>query len=138
MPALKTYDLFISHVWKRSENSEYVRLVDLLKGAPNFSWRNYSVPEHDPLETKTDAELKAALDAQIKPVNSVLIVSGMYVNYRKWIQIEIEIAKKYNKPMIGVIPWGQERTPTEVQAVVKEMVNWNTGSIVEAIRKYSL
>lgn len=39
MPELKTYDLFISHAWKSIENSEYYRLVELLKAAPLFKWR---------------------------------------------------------------------------------------------------
>ena len=47
MPELKTYDLFISHAWKYNE--DYYRLVDMLNNAPNFKWRNYSVPEHDPV-----------------------------------------------------------------------------------------
>ena len=33
MPALKTYDLFLSHVWRRSQNGEYYRLVHLLENA---------------------------------------------------------------------------------------------------------
>ena len=37
MPALKTYDLFLSHVWRRVHNSEYYRLENLLKQATNFS-----------------------------------------------------------------------------------------------------
>lgn len=138
MPALKTYDLFLSHMWRKTDNSEYYRLESLLKEANNFAWRNYSVPEHDPLGTKTDKELKEALDRQIRPVNCFLIVSGMYVNHRKWIQEELEIAKSYGKPIVGVIPWGQERTPVEVQNAAKEMVGWNTDSIVAAVRKWSL
>jgi hypothetical protein len=138
MPDLKTYDLFLSHMWRKSENSEYYRLESMLKEASNFSWRNYSVPEHDPLGTKTDKELREALDRQIRPVNCFVIVSGMYVNHRKWIQEEIDIAKSYGKPIIGVVPWGQERVPIEVQNVAKEMVAWQTSSIVAAIRKWSL
>ena len=46
MPDLKTYDLFISHAWRYHE--DYDRLVTLLNNAPNFKWRNYSVPRHDP------------------------------------------------------------------------------------------
>ena len=107
-------------MWRKTENSEYYRLENLLKKANNFTWRNYSVPEHDPLGTKTDKELREALDRQIKPINCFIIVAGMYVNYRKWIQKEIDIAKAYNKPIIGVIPWGQERTPVEVQNAAKE------------------
>lgn len=138
MPELKTYDLFISHVWRRDENSEYYRLVNLLKNAPYFSWRNFSVPEHDPLGTKTDKELREALDRQIRPVNCFIVVAGMYVKYRKWIQEEMSIAQSYKKPIVGVIPWGQQRTPVEVQSVAKEMVGWNTSSIVTAIRKWSI
>lgn len=138
MPALKTYDLFLSHMWRKTDNSEYYRLENLLKGANNFAWRNYSVPEHDPLGTKTDKELREALDRQIRPVNCFVIASGMYVNHRKWIQEELEIAKSYGKPILGVIPWGQERTPVEVQNAAKEMVGWNTDSIVAAVRKWSL
>ena len=58
----------------------------------------------------------------------------MYVAYRYWIQKEIDIAASYGKRIIGVIPWGQERTPQEVQDVAAMMVAWNTDSIVSAIR----
>ena len=138
MPALKTYDLFLSHVWRKVHNSEYYRLEKLLYGANNFYWRNYSVPEHDPLGTKTDRELRRALDRQIRPINCFLIVSGMYVNHRKWIQAEIDIAKSYDKPIIGVIPFGQVRVPIEMQKISKEMVGWQASSIVAAIRRWSI
>ena len=136
MPYLKTYDMFISHAWRY--NDEYYRLVNLLRSAIYFRWRNYSVPEHDPLDAYSTPRLKAALDRQIRPVNAVLIVSGMYVNYREWIQYEIEVAQKYNKPIIGIRPWGAERIPIEVQLSAKIMVGWNTGSIVDAVRKYAI
>lgn len=140
MPLLKTYDLFISHAWKYNE--EYYRLVELLKGANNFKWRNYSVPEHDPVldpDDENDAKiLLSKLEQQIKPVNCVLVISGMYVNYRKWIQSEIEIAIKYKKPIIGIKPRGQQRIPLDVQAVATTMVGWSTDSIVKAIREHSI
>jgi hypothetical protein len=138
MPALKTYDLFLSHMWRNTDNSEYCRLENLLRKASYFLWRNYSVPEHDPLGTKTDGELREALKRQIRPVNCFLVISGMYVNHRKWIQEELDIALSYDKPIVGIIPWGQERTPVEVQRVAKEMVGWNTDSIVAAVRKWSI
>ena len=138
MPALKTYDLFLSHVWRKVDNSEYYRLESLLKEAANFRWRNYSVPEHDPLGTKTDGELRQALRRQIGPINCFLVVSGMYVYHRKWIQEEIDIALSLNKPIVGIVPWGQNRVPIEVQKIAKEMVSWQTISIVNAIRRWSL
>ncbi len=136
MPPLKTYDLFISHAW--SYNEDYYRLVNLLNGASNFKWRNYSVPEHDSFGKLTEKQLLAELDGQIKPVNAVLIVAGMYVNHSNWILKEIEIAQSYGKPIIGLKPRGAQVIPKVVQDAAKEMVGWTTESIVEAIRKHAL
>lgn len=136
MPSLKTYDLFISHAWRADD--DYDRLVNLLQAAPLFKWRNYSVPQHDPLDANNAQRLGEALDRQIRPVNAVLIISGMYVNYRDWIQYEIEVAEHYKKPIVGIRPWGAERIPVAVQQVADEMVGWNTASIVRAIREHAL
>lgn len=140
MPELKTYDLFISHAWRYNE--DYYRLVKMLNEASNFKWRNYSVPEHDPVLDPDDPEdretLIEALKRQVRPVNCVLILCGMYVAYSFWIQKEIDIAQEYEKPIIGVKPWGQEKVPQAVTDVAKEIVGWNTDSIVKAIRKHSI
>jgi len=134
MPSLKTFDLFISHAW--DYNAEYYRLVEILNAAPNFKWRNYSVPRHDPLAG--GAQLSEQLRNQVRPVNAVLILAGMYVNHREWIQHEIDLAKSYTKPLIGVFPRGQERAPLQVTTSVNAMVRWNTASIVTAIRQHAL
>lgn len=47
MPKLKTYNIFISHSWKYSD--DYEGLVALLNNAPYFSWRNYFVPATKPV-----------------------------------------------------------------------------------------
>jgi len=82
--------------------------------------------------------MKKELDEQIRPVNCVIVISGMYVAYRYWIQTEIDIATSYGKPIIGIKPWGQERIPQAVQDVAVEMVGWNTDSIVSAVRRHAL
>ena len=84
MPPLKTYDLFISHAW--TYNDEYYRLIGLLDDASNFKYRNYSVPEHDPLGTRTGQQLWQALERQIRPVNCLLVLAGMYANHRDWMK----------------------------------------------------
>lgn len=130
------YNIFISHAWKY--NSEYYNLEEMLNNAPYFTWKNYSVPQHDALDTKTDRELEEALKRQISPCSCVLIIAGMYYNYRTWIQKEIDIAKTYKKPIIVVRPGGQERMPSELLSDDFYRVNWSTNSIVEAVRNYSL
>ena len=136
MPALKTYGLFVSHAW--TYNDEYYRLIKLLGEAQFFYYRNYSVPEHDPLGTRTRQQLGDALTRQIRPVNCVLVLAGMYANHRDWMKAEIEIAQSFSKPIIGIKPRGQQRTPVEVQNAAKKMVGWTTASIVQAIRDYSI
>ena len=142
MPHLKTYDLFISHAWKYGDS--YKRVVDMLNSASNFKWRNYSVPKHDPkIDPDTEVGfhlLKRELEKQIRPVNCVLIISGMYVSFSKWIQTEIDIANSYlkQKPIVGIIPRGNVKTPIEVHNSANTIVGWNTDSIVQAIRDYSL
>lgn len=136
MPSLKTYDVFISHAWKY--DADYYRLIQFLDDANLFKYRNYSVPRHDPLDANNASRLKAALDRQIRPVNVVLIISGMYVNYRDWIQYEIEVAQAYGKPIVGIRPWGSQRVPAAVQSAATEMVGWKTSSIVGAIRTNSI
>ena len=140
MPQLKTYSVFISHAWAYS--ADYYRLVDLIKAAPYFKWRNCSVPRHDPvIDPNSEVgkrTLTRELDQQIRPANCVLVISGMYAAHRYWIQKEIEIAQRYGKPIVGVLPRGQERTPRVVQDAAAAMVGWTANSIISAIRCHSL
>lgn len=69
----------------------------------------------------------------------MLILAGVYSSYSKWINKEIDIAKNvYNKPIIAVQPWGAERTSKNVKDNADKIVNWNSSSIVDAIREYSI
>lgn len=62
----------------------------------------------------------------------------MYYNYREWMQFEIDYAKEKNKPIIAVKPHGNKTIPKEIQDCADIVVGWNTNSIVNAIRKYSI
>ncbi|MCC5634168.1 TIR domain-containing protein [Nostoc sphaeroides CHAB 2801] len=136
MSELRVYRVFISHAW--IYNDDYYRVVKMLDDAKYFYWRNYSVPEHDPLIIKTTGQLEKGLYNQIQPTHVVIIISGMYVSYRQWIQKEIEIAQEMGKPIIGIRPWGSERTPLSVQLIANEIVGWNTSSIVDAIKTWAI
>ena len=134
MPDLKTRNLFISHAWNYSD--DYNTVVKWLNDAQNFSWKNYSVPSHDSCSEKTNSGLKNCLTRQISPASGVIIISGMYAAHSDWIQYEINEAVRLGKTIIGVRPWGQERVPTIVSDNAKVMVNWNSTSIIKAVREY--
>ncbi len=136
MPTLRIYNLFVSHAWRYSD--DYNRLVNLLDNASNFNWKNYSVSIDDPLSGGNRKKLADEITKQIRLASVVLIISGMYVSYREWIQFEIDLADKSNKPIVGIQPWGSTKTPAAVTRSAWEIVGWNTDSIVSAVRRNAL
>lgn len=133
MPYLHTYRLFISHAWRYSDG--YARINEFMRAAPNFTYTNYSVPEDKAFVGLNSYQLGEQLKNQIRPVQCVIILGGMYVAHSGWIQYEIDFAKEKGKPILGVIPWGAQRMPTAVTQAATEVVSWNTNSIVSAIRR---
>ena len=127
------YRLFISHSWEHSD--PYDRVVELLREYPNFSFRNYSVPEVDEIDASTEDELEAALrEDQIKPATVVVILGGMYVAHSKWIKKEIILAEIESTPILGVKPYGNKQMPNFVEDHADEIVGWQAESVVEGIR----
>lgn len=130
-----TYNLFISHSWTYSD--AYDKLVYLLDAKQYFAYRNYSVPQNNPVHNASNTyQLKEAIRRQMQPASCVLIMAGVYSTYSKWINIEIDLAKSMNKKIIAIEPWGSERTSTVVKKAADEIAKWNTDSIVKAIRGY--
>ena len=133
----KIYNLFISHSWAYSDN--YDRLINLLERRSYFRFRNYSVPRNDPIHTNgTDARLRKAIYRKIQPCSVIIILAGVYSTYSKWINIEIDIARRkfYRpKPILALQPWGSERISSIVKQNADRVVRWNTESVVAAIRE---
>jgi hypothetical protein len=126
----------ICHAWRYG--GDYDNLVSLLNAAPNFSWRNFSVPEDDPIHSSSEARIRAALDEQVRRSQVVLMLGGVYATHSDWMQKEVDIAQSYRKPIVGLKPHGNERMSTIVQDAAAEVVNWSTVSIVDAIRRHAL
>ncbi|BFT60924.1 MTH538 TIR-like domain [Pseudomonas mohnii] len=133
---MQTYHLFISHSWNYSDAHD--RLVKLLTAHPTFTFKNFSVPPHNPIVgAQTDKQLELAIENKIRPCSAVLIMAGMYSAYSKWINKEIEIAKRMGKVIIAIKPFGAERISTVVRDAAHAECAWNTNSIVSAIRQHT-
>ena len=130
MPPLRTYSVFICHDWEYSD--DYYRICRFLDEAPNFSWRNLSVPEHDPLDT--NEMLQKNLRDQVRPADVMLVLAGMYSARSGWIDWEMAFARRIGKSIIGIKPRGNVQLPVVVQKNADEIVGWNTNTIVSAIR----
>ena len=134
---MKTYNLFISHSWRYG--GQYDRLYGLLRARRYFAFRDYSVPQDDPIhDAANDAQLRRAIRDQMTPCHVVLILAGVYASYSKWINVEIDLAKEgfqRPKPIVAIRPRGNTLISQRVREAADEIANWSTESIVRAIRR---
>lgn len=135
----KTHNLFISHSW--SYSNSYNKLTSMLTERPYFFYKDFSVPKDDPIHNAPNQQLLfEAIRRKIQPCHVVVIMSGVYSTYSKWINKEIEIAMRefsIKKPILAIIPRGAQRTSTIVSNSADLIVGWNTESIVNGIRQLS-
>lgn len=136
MPYLRTYRIFVSHAWHRGEH--YSRVVSWLDEARHFSWENLSVPEHNPLIANNSEALAYELRNQMRPADVFLILAGMYAAHSDWIDFELAFARRIGRPILGIRPRGAERMPSAIQDNATAIVNWNSDSIISAVRDYAL
>lgn len=130
------YRIFISHSWAYSK--AYDKIEEFLEDE-GVSYCNHSVPKDDPVHTNgTDKELYEKIDAKVRGCSCVIILAGVYASYSKWINKEIEIAKKYNKPIIAVEPFSSERTSKVVKEAATVIVGWRSSSVANAVKNYAL
>ena len=131
----KTHRIFISHAW--DYNTQYNTIEKWLDDESYFSWTNYSIPIEKALDDMAKKDLKQKITNKINLVDCVIILAGMYTTHSEWIDYEIEEANRLGKPIIGVKPWGNERMPAKVQNYANEVVNWQSSSVIDAVKRHS-
>ena len=130
---VKTYKIFISHSWDYVD--DLMNLRRLLNNRPYFYAVYEEVPPHEPINSANDNYIKSKIRERLEESDVVIGMAGMYGSYSEWMQWEIETAKSIGKPLIAVIPWGQERVSSIIAGHADKIVRWNTESIVSAIRE---
>ena len=130
--------IFISHSWAYSNHystlNEWIFNKNWSVGQASLTFLDYSVPKDDPIHNApSDIALRAAIYRRIVRSHVVVIPTGMYVNYSKWIQKEIDGAQEKGKPILGVNPRGQVRTSSVVSDAADKTVGWTSESVVGGI-----
>lgn len=130
--------VFISHSWTYSGHydtlSDWIFNQSWSVGQASLDFRDFSVPKSDPIHNAPNSEkLKDAIYARMVRSHVVIIPSGMYANYSTWIQKEVAGAKQYSKPILGIEPWGQQRSAQLVIDSADKMVGWNKEPLINAI-----
>jgi Thoeris protein ThsB, TIR-like domain len=131
MPQEQPYKIFVSHAWH--PHDDYTRLFEYLGDATDFYYVNLSTPDVPPSDTSRTG-IEAALARQIGPAEVVVILGGMYDEHKDMLDLEMALAKKHARPIIGLRPSGSQVVPKGVEARATEIVVWSTRSIVDAIK----
>jgi hypothetical protein len=104
-------------------------------------YKDYSIPRDNPVITYgLDKILQQKIFEKMKFCHVILVMAGVYTTYSRWINNEILIANTrftVPKPIIGIMPRGQLKMSSVVKDNAIEIVNWNTESVVAAIRRHS-
>jgi hypothetical protein len=116
---LEVHDLFITHNGPGDE--EYLTFFQRLLEAPDFEWKDHGVP---------GLNREEELEKQILPAQVVVVLSGLY-NRHPEVKKQVEIARKLDKPLLLIRPYGLEEVPPELDKVASGVVGWNRVCIVE-------
>ncbi len=130
--------VFISHSW--SHSSHYHRLHEWLFGTPwtfgqaRVRFADYSVPKDDPIHNASRvSDLEDAIFRKIARAHVVIIPTGVYATYSKWIKREIRGSRSMSKPILAVNPQAQQRTSSIVADAADETVGWTRNGVVAGI-----
>ncbi len=120
----KIYKLFIIHL--NEDDDEYKLFLNKLNASHDFEWKNYAFQ---------DENIHTEVEEQMKIVDVIIILSGLYSKHMKLIQRPIDAAVKLRKPIVIVRPYGMENVPSALEKIATEVVGWNTPCIVDSIRE---
>ncbi len=121
---LKTYKIFISYIDK--DNEEYDTFIQKLSSAHDFEYENSGI-----LGNLSDDELKK----QIGSAGVVIILSGLYNDYKSIVGKQIGIARDLGKSIIVIRPYGVENVPLSLEEIAQDIIGWNAPCIVGSIEE---
>lgn len=131
----REFKIYISHCWDYHQDLVNLRSLLIKRGYFNVEFLEASIDT--PINSERTAYVKQALKTKIASSHIVLAIAGVYASYSYWMEYELDTASSNFIPIIGIAPFGQERVSRVVQAYSREVVRWNTESLVRAIRSHA-
>jgi hypothetical protein len=81
--------------------------------------------------------IEQALARQIGPAEVVIILGGLYEAHKEVVELEMAIAKKHGRPIIGLRPSGSQVIPKAIELRATDVVVWSERTIVDAIKLHA-
>jgi hypothetical protein len=72
---------------------------------------------------------------QILPVCAVILLSSVFENKsaRRWVELEVDLARLHRKPVIGVPAFGRDAMASEAHALADAVCAWNARQIISEV-----
>jgi len=134
-----TYDIFLTHAWRYHD--DWNRFVSLLDGVEGFEWRNFSLPWYDPaFDPRTpvgERMVLKSLEAQIAPAHCCIVLASVFEtrSARQWVDLEIGIARRLGKPLLGAPPHNGTSLPAELEQLIDRVIPWEGAAAVRTIKE---
>lgn len=127
------HPLFISYF---KDDEETYHIIEKWINETDIYWKNMTISP-DSQNQYSNREFEELLENQIKN-SSVLILIMINDDSKEnisWINKEIKIAQKFNKPILATDNWKIETLPINIQEAPNKYVNWERTSVIMGIKE---
>ncbi len=137
---MATYPIFLSYSWAEQDGTE--RITSLMENyrlaTEDFAYEYYSVSKDDPVQfLPSNKALAAAIETQMKEASCLVILAGVFEEYRRWLNLELETAKKLKIPVILVEAVDPKHTNFKEKRAAVATVKWDVKELGDAIVKHA-
>ncbi len=135
MPVLKDRHLVISHSKEYQEAYEDVcRWLDMTN---YFMWTDDSVNYEYDLEMAEKKRRRQMLRRRIEDCSCVVLLAEMYEACQEWMDLMIDLANEFQKPLIGIRDRKEDPVPRRMQIDCRVIAKYERNAIVAAIQDHA-
>ncbi|MDR1311744.1 MAG: TIR domain-containing protein [Burkholderiaceae bacterium] len=131
------YPLFVSYTWLVQDGPD--RLYSLLENYrlrldPEFDHQMVSVSRDDPVQQLPSKKaLALAIEEKMKTCICLVVLAGVFEEYKRWLDLELDSAKRLGKPIVLVEAVASKFTSAKEKRMAKKIVKWDMQELGEAI-----
>lgn len=127
--------LFASHSWAHGHHRDGLHSLLSPTWRKGIEFHDLSASEEHPLHYGDDHDrLVRMLARRIQKCDAVLLLAGMYSSHSYWIEVEADLARRFNKPILAIAPLGQQRlSAVATNSSPYEPIGWRGESVRNAI-----
>lgn len=136
---MATYPVFLSHSWVEQDGVE--RITSLMETyrlkTEDFAYEYYSVSKDDPAQfLPSNKALSLSIEKQMEPCCCLIILAGVFEEFKRWTNLELDAAKKLGLPVILVEAVDPKHTSHKEKRAAAEIVKWDAMQLGDAIVKH--